>query len=226
MLESSKSQKQDNYNHIVIFAGGQLHTELILYTDSADFIIGADRGALFLISHGIIPDLAIGDFDSVTDEERALVESTSKRYVGCDAVDKNYTDTELAFQTALSYKPDLITICGATGTRLDHTLANIHLLRQAVEANIMCRIADNNNLIMLTKKEIVVSAQHLQHFKYVSLLPLSMEVRGITLSGFAYPLQDATLQIGQSVGISNELVAATGSIRIVSGYLLVICSRD
>ena len=63
-------------------------------------------------------------------------------------------------------------------------------------------------------------------FTYISLLPLTAAVKGITLDGFQYPLIDATLEMGQSLGISNKLQADTGSITIGEGLLLIIESRD
>jgi len=109
------------------------------------------------------------------------------------------------------------------GTRFDHSLSNIHLLRKALEAGIPCRIIDERNIIMLTDSGLTVQANG---FPYVSLLPLSLDVTGITLTSFRYPLEEASLRIGQSLGISNELTGSEGHIRIRTGLLLVIQSRD
>ncbi len=70
--------------------------------NEADVVIGADRGALALANHGIYPDVAIGDFDSVTESELNQIRSCSKHYQDFDAIDKDYTDTELAFHTAIA----------------------------------------------------------------------------------------------------------------------------
>lgn len=209
--------------HVVICAGGILDASLLSVCNEADVVIGADRGALFLVNHGISPDVAIGDFDSVTEAERKQIRSCSKHYQDFDAIDKDYTDTELAFHTALAWRPAQITLLGATGTRLDHTLGNIHLLRVGLDQGIQCRIIDAHNIIWLTNSELTLPRQP---YPYISLLPLSMTVTGITLKGFAYPLTDATLQIGQSLAISNQFDAEEGTVTVRDGYLLVICSRD
>lgn len=211
-------------SHIAIVAGGNIQNHIADQIQSTDYIIGADRGALYLIQRRISPDLAVGDFDSVSNEERAQIRAASRSYINCDAIDKNFTDTELAFHHALDMNPKQISFFGVTGTRLDHTMANIHLLRKAVDAGIMCQIIDNHNLIMLTNSCITL---HRNSYPYVSLLPLSLTVSGITLTGFKYPLYDATLEIGQSLGISNEWNAVhTATIQVKEGYLLIICSRD
>lgn len=211
-------------SHIAIVAGGTISKEITEQIRACDYIIGADRGALYLVQHQIIPDLALGDFDSVSDAERERIRESSRQYSDCDAIDKNYTDTELAFNRALAMKPSQITMFGVTGTRLDHTMANIHLLRKAVDAGVMCRIIDNNNIIMLTNSTVTL---HTNNYTYVSLLPLSLTVTGITLTGFKYPLYDATLHIGQSLGVSNEWDdVESATIQVKEGYLLILCSHD
>lgn len=210
-------------SHVIIYAGGELGDSMLTLLETADYVIGADRGALYLIQHRIQPDLAVGDFDSVQENERIWIREQSRQYIDFDAVDKDYTDTELAFNIALEWLPEQITLCGVTGTRLDHTLANIHLLRKALDAGVACRIVDDHNLIMITNSALTLTRQP---FPYISLLPLSSVVTGITLEGFAYPLTNATLTIGQSLGISNEFVNEEVTITVTDGYLLVMCSRD
>ncbi|MWV42286.1 thiamine diphosphokinase [Paenibacillus sp. HJL G12] len=212
-----------NQKRVVIFSGGELHPQYIKEIQSGDFIIGADRGALFLVSHHVKPDLAVGDFDSISSEELKLVRSMSEKIVECDPIDKNLTDTELAFEMAIREQPEFILLVGGTGSRMDHTLANVQMLNRALQHHIACAIMDQNNYITLTGSKIVVLDRG---YKYVSLLPMTPEVTGITLEGFQYPLTDATLKFGESLGISNLLLDASGSVSISSGLLLVIQSHD
>lgn len=208
---------------IVIFTGGNLSAELIQEIREEDMIIAADRGALFLIKHGIQPHIAIGDFDSVTEEERIIVSNNSIQFITCDPVHKDLTDTEMAFETALDHEPSHILILGATGTRLDHTLANVHIMVRAMQHHISCAIQDKHNYMTLTTSEAVV--EH-RNYQYVSLLPLTHEVAGITLEGFMYPLNQATIRMGQSLGVSNKLLGTSGTVTIDSGLLLIIQSKD
>lgn len=207
----------------LIFTGGELSAQFLEEIRSGDFIIGADRGALFLIEHGIRPDLSVGDFDSITPEELAKVQAMSGKIIECDPVDKNLTDTELAFDLALEQSPESILIMGASGTRLDHTLANIHMLIRGLQHHIPCSILDKNNYITLTGSSCVVEDRG---FKYVSLLPLTTEVTGIELEGFEYPLHNASLRMGQSLGVSNRLSEDKGIVHIEGGLLLIIQSKD
>ncbi|CCO08380.1 thiamine diphosphokinase [Desulforamulus hydrothermalis] len=208
---------------ILIFSGGALGPWALQEIAAGDFLLGVDRGALFLIENGRQPDLAIGDFDSVTPTEFALIRQASKQCLSCDPVAKDETDTELAFNWALARRPREILLLGATGSRLDHTLANLHLLARALQEGIPCRMADEKNEVMLIQDTTEITKGR---FSHISLLPLTDRVTGITLTGFRYPLHRATLTLGQSLGISNILQAPTGKIEIAAGRLLVIKSRD
>jgi thiamine pyrophosphokinase len=212
---------------IVIVAGGELGDWALEELRPDDMLIGADRGALFLVRHGLRPALALGDFDSVSDEEMAEIKRGSETTDACDPIDKDWTDTELAFRYALQRepKPGEIVLLGALGTRFDHSLANVHLLLRAHEAGIPCRIVDKHNEIRLvTGAGGGEASLRRGRFRQVSLLPLSPEVTGITLEGFQYPLREATLRIGQSLGVSNVLLAEEGTVRVREGWLLVIQS--
>ncbi|OWA37360.1 thiamine diphosphokinase [Saccharibacillus sp. O16] len=208
---------------VVIVSGGDWTDDYLDYIQPGDRLIGADRGALMLIEHGLHPDIAVGDFDSVSSEDADRIRRLSGRIDSCDPVDKNYTDTDLAFELALNERPSEILILGATGGRMDHTLANVQLLIRALHHQIVCSIRDRHNYIQLTSSKLVVEDLG---FTYVSLIPATMEVSGVTLTGFAYPLENATLRQGQSLAVSNQLAAPQGLVSIESGLLFVIQSRD
>ena len=199
---------------IVIFTGGLLGDWELDLIQPGDVLIGADGGARFLVSRGVKPDIAIGDFDSVTEAELAAIRSYSAQVISCDPVDKNYTDTEMSVRLALDMQPDELLLLGALGSRFDHTLANVHLLALAAEAHVPATIIDNHNKITLAAKEAVIERGI---YPNVSLLPLSAEVRGITLTGFQYPLTDAVLTIRKSLGISNMLLTESGTVKTHRG---------
>ena len=210
---------------IVIFAGGNLGKDSIRLIRPGDLLIGADSGAARLIELGFVPDLAIGDFDSVSPDELATIRRISRRTEIVDPVDKDYTDTELAFNRALELEPGEIVIAGALGTRFDHSLANVHLLAAAHRRGVRAVVTDDRNEIRLAVGGERLTLRRTDH-PAVSLLPLTPVVTGITLEGFRYPLNGARLEIGQSLGISNVLEADEGAVTVGEGLLLVILSRD
>lgn len=210
-------------NHIVICTGGQLQQWAIPYIHKADLCIGADKGALFLVEAGIKPYLSIGDFDSVSEEQLNLIRASSLHMKDFDAIDKDYTDTELALQEAIALNPRKITIVGGLGSRFDHSIANIQLLILAHQQYIEAEIIDENNRIFLVSKQTVVEKGS---YPFLSILPFSDIVTGINLIGMQYPLHGATIKKGQAIGISNIILEQFGTIEVESGTLLVIQSKD
>jgi len=208
---------------ILLFTGGNLGPWALQEIRTGDTLVGVDRGAFFLLQHGIKPDLAMGDFDSVSEEELQSIRTQVNDLQTVDPVWKDWTDTEMAFHWALEQSPAEIILLGALGTRFDHSFANVQLLVRALRASVSCRIVDERNELTMLDRTGHVSKSS---FTHVSLLPFSPEVTGITLTGFQYPLEQATLRWGESLGISNVLVEETGMIEMKSGYLLVIKSKD
>lgn len=208
---------------VIIFTGGTLGSWALSYIQAGDLLIGADKGALFLVEQGLQPHTAIGDFDSVTLEQLERIKQHSLNTITCDPIDKDYTDTEMAFRHALDLEPSEIVLLGALGSRFDHSLANVHLLALAQDRQIPAAIIDEHNRISLAASTTQLAKGA---FSHVSLLPLTEKVTGVTLQGFQYPLYEATLTIGQSLGISNALIDEVGTLFLKQGTLLVIQSRD
>ena len=222
---TSWKDKQNATGKIIIFSGGTLEEWALREVREGDWLIGADRGSLYLIRNGLTPDLSIGDFDSVTPAEKREIHQASREFQDCDPVLKDYTDTEMAIERALEQNPSEILLLGVLGTRFDHSLANVHLLVKCHNRGVPCRIADQHNELLIAGPG-TLSLRWKSRFSHVSLLPLTPKVTGITLTGFRYPLDDATLTMGQSLGISNVLEEPSGSIKTAEGLLLVIQSVD
>jgi len=110
------------------------------------------------------------------------------------------------------------------GTRFDHTLANIHILKEAIDRNIKAKIVNENNEIELVNKNIEIEKD--SKYKYISVIPLTTEAIGVTIKGMKYPLENYTLSIGDSLGISNEQIDEKAEIQIKQGILIIIKSRD
>ena len=188
-------------------------------------IIAGDRGLEALYQLKIIPNHVVGDFDSVSPEILKFYKKQSQIIFHTYNAEKDNTDTDIALQLAIRLKSSKITIMGALGKRMDHAIANIHILKDALEAKIPCQMIDEHNRIYLINKEMTLEKEKI-YGKYVSLISLTSTVEGLTLTGFKYPLHDYTLPIGTSLGISNEIIADTASIEMKNGILIVIESRD
>ncbi len=191
------------------------------YKDAVVYAV--DGGLAVAEAAGIVPDYLVGDFDTA---DAALVARYEERCVTIrHQPEKDATDTELAVDEALARGADQLILLGATGSRLDHTLANIHMLYRVLMAGKMAWILNENNRITLHDKPFLCKRENL-FGTYVSFLPFFGEVTGVTLRGFKYPLSEKTLTAGISLGISNEGQDETLEVSFLSGYLLMIEARD
>lgn len=188
-------------------------------------IIAGDKGLEALYQLKIIPNHVVGDFDSVSAEILEFYKEQSQITFHTFNSEKDNTDTDIALQLAIGLKSSRITMMGALGKRMDHALANIHILKDALKANIPCQIIDEHNRIYLINKEMTLEKDKV-YGKYVSLIPLTSIVEGLTLTGFKYSLNHYTLPIGTSLGISNEIIGDIAHIKMDKGILIVIESRD
>ena len=59
----------------------------------------------------------------------------------------------------------------------------------------------------------------------VTLLPIGGDATGVRIAGVRWPLADATLRLGRSRGLSNEVVATPASVSLERGALLVVEHR-
>ena len=181
-------------------------------------IICTDGAAERMREIGRAPDLIVGDMDSVDEATLQYFEAKGSRIVRHSA-HKDETDTQLALERAFEMDPEGIRIFGALGGRIDHALANISLLVMCAKRGINAKIVNKDCELFVVDGSCVIDGRE---GETVSLLPLSSDVRGITLGGFEYPLSDAVMEIGVPYGISNRLTRARGKISVESGYLLIM----
>lgn len=207
---------------IAILSGGTVNNLQWLsgILDHTDRIICVDGGSKYASSLGIVPYMVIGDMDSICPDEL-------DRFTGLGVIIKKYlpekddSDTALALAETLAQNPTEILFLGAVGTRLDHTMANIHLLRTAAKNGVQAKLINEHNEISLIAPgqiEVVEGSPG----DLFSLLPLTTEVTGIRVQGARWPLEDATFEIGNPYGLSNRLAAERVNISIKSGLVLLI----
>ena len=172
-----------------------------------------------------MPDVIIGDFDSVKAETLDYFRKyETVEFHPLNPI-KDDTDTEYAIRYAIAHDASEITLLGATGTRMDHVLGNISLLGIGLEQNVPIIILDANNRIRMADHSLEILKKE-QFGKYVSLIPYSEKVTGLTLKGMKYPLDHYELGGFNSLGVSNEIVDHKAEIIFESGILIVIESID
>lgn len=188
-----------------------------------DLVVCADGGAVHAQALGLTPTLVLGDFDSAPP---GTAEEMERRGIPVRRLpaEKDWTDTEMAVRTALEQGATDLLLLGATGSRLDHTLANLMLLAD-LPSGVTAAVADSNNLVRLLRpgSSLVVTGRP---GALLSLLPLSPVVQGVTITGVKWPLAGAELRWGISLGVSNVLAEEKAVVSVCEGALLVIEARD
>ena len=208
----------------VIICGG-LRPSLSLIKseiEESDLLICADSGANCLYEYNILPDYLVGDFDSI-DEVVLKYFSNKECKIERFPRDKDFTDSQLAVKRAKEMGVEEIVLLGCSGSRLDHTLGNIGLLKECAEMNIKASLKDENNCLTITDKPIELVSRIGQIF---SLQAYCDCVENLTIKGAKYKLNNYNLKLGDSRTISNEFLSNRVNIEFTSGLLLVILSND
>ncbi len=213
---------------VMLFCGGTIEDSFALEQIkkiNPEIIVGVDKGAEVLYRHRITPHAIVGDFDSVDPAVVAFYREQQGVEVRRFPAEKDETDTELAVGMAIKHEIEGLWILGATGTRLDHVMGNLQVLKLALDAGVRAYIVDSHNKIYLAKKEVRISKSE-QFGTYFSLFAFGGDVESLSIEGAKYPLQDYCLSTNNSRCVSNEVEAEEAVIRFQSGTLLIMETRD
>ncbi|NLS44225.1 MAG: thiamine diphosphokinase [Firmicutes bacterium] len=184
------------------------------------FVIAADGGYDLVESLGFCPNAVIGDMDSMPDEKRKSLEKRNVPVI-VYPTEKDKTDSHLALEFAKNAGYSEIILVGALGGRLDHTIANIYMMASHLRDSVLCevRLIGGGHEAVISESQTTITGKP---GEIVSLIPLTPTVEGITITGFYYPLYDAALKYGETVGVSNYLKETTAFVCIRSGTLLIL----
>jgi len=203
----------------IIFANGILSDPAAARAaiQPGDRLIAADGGLHHLHQLGLMPDVLIGDLDSVEPGEVEDMLRAGAR-VERFPVRKDKTDLELAVRLARAEGAGDILIFGALGGRWDQTLANLLLLAHEDFRSVRIRLVDGAQQIYLIQTAARIEGEP---GDTVSLISLQGDARGVTTDGLEYPLQNGQLPFGSTLGVSNVLLGKQGMVSVQDG--LVIC---
>lgn len=205
---------------LIIFANGTLSRPPNIRPD--DRVIAADGGLHHALALGIIPQVLIGDLDSVGAAELRLIEEAKSEVRRYDRR-KDFTDLELALQYAETQAADQVIIVAALGERWDQTLANLMLPAAGSDRRII--LADGNQEIHYLASGETLELEG-RAGDIVSLIPLSAEAAGITTEHLEYPLDDETLFFGSTRGVSNVMLGEHAAITLRRGRLACVLIRE
>jgi thiamine pyrophosphokinase len=181
-------------------------------------VIAADGGVDRALALGLRVDVAVGDFDSVTDRGLAAVQADGARLERHPAA-KDATDLELALDAALALSPSRLLVVGASGGRLDHLLASLLLMGSERYAAVeLDALLGGAQLHVIRRSRTLTGAVG----ELISLLPLQGPAAEVTTTGLAYPLAGETLEAGSSRGVSNVFAEQTARVEVGRGVLLAV----
>ena len=185
-------------------------------------VICCDGGMRHARVLGIMPDYIVGDFDSVDKDTFEFYKNKNidLKQVPCR---KDETDTELGVIHALEIGADDITIFGAMGSRMDHTLANIFLLVRIDKVGKKGRLVNENNVVILATSKTEIYGEK---GDIVSFIPLTYTVTGVTTKGLEYPLNNETLYIDSPRGVSNIMTDTCAEYSFDEGFAIIIKALD
>ncbi|SFL29478.1 thiamine diphosphokinase [Halanaerobium salsuginis] len=196
----------------------QAELKKLIEVEKIRSIIAVDGGSNRLREVGLMPDLIIGDLDSITQENYNFYQSKGVKF-NQHPVEKDQTDSELAVDFCLNNNFTELIIIAALGGRIDQQLANLNLLEYISEEGLTAKIMDKNLEIALLTNSKTFSNQV---NKRLSLIPQTKVVKGVTILGCKYPLDTVDLLRSKTRGISNLITEQQAVIKLESGLLLYI----
>ncbi|MCH5323589.1 MAG: thiamine diphosphokinase [Eubacterium sp.] len=177
------------------------------------FTICADSGYEKAVATGIVPDLLIGDFDSISSVPNDEIEIIKA------PVHKDYTDTMLAVKTAQQRGYADITLVGACMGRTDHTLANIQTLKYMAKEGLTGRICgDNTDAMLLSGGSVELFPDK---SRYLSVFSLSEKCE-ITIENAEYPLEHYVMTDYFPIGVSNKFTDKPCKITVYNGEAIIL----
>ncbi len=208
-----------------IFLGGSF-SAAALRTEDQSLIKGmvcADSGANHTFSLGLIPDIIVGDKDSILPQVMDYYQKEGVEFINFPR-EKNFSDGEAALEAALNLGATDIVIYGAFGKRVDHEFANIFLASRYTESfgSLILKGDDFEAQFISGPRSLEICGEP---GSIISIVPLNCGLDGLTLKGFEYPLNNASVYFGSTLTISNKLKESRGLIKLKSGLAMVFTYR-
>nr|WP_315085999.1 thiamine diphosphokinase [uncultured Lachnoanaerobaculum sp.] len=213
----------------IIVTGGDIDLSLLenyIAENKEDVIISVDAAITKLEKINVIPHIMVGDFDTLSDEERLKkYTDLSVEIVKHDPI-KDFSDSELAVDRAIGEGIRKIAVFGALGKRFDHAFANILILQKYKKLGADITIYDRYNKIYVKSNYFILEREKLWG-KYISFFSLEGKNFMEKLEGAKYPIENRIIDniAAPSLYISNEIKGDKLEAKF-SGDLLVVESRD
>ena len=204
---------------VIIMANGE-YGNMDFYTtkfSGEESILCADGGANYAYTLGWHPSIIVGDMDSILPEVKKHFTDLGVPFKQFSRR-KDYTDTQIVLQMAFEMGATEIIMLGTLGKRLDHTMSNIYSGIDILNKGIKVSHLSPQGNIYLVNDQIEITGQP---GELVSILSLADASRGLTISGFEYPLDNVCLENKFPYAVSNVMAAERAVISLQEGILAV-----
>ncbi len=198
--------------------------DVLSWRKQTELLIAADGGSEQCLRAGVVPDIVIGDLDSISEKSLNRLKSENKKILPYP-IEKDFTDLELALKYAVDHGASEVIVLGALGARWDMSIANVMLLGADFLKNVKVRLVAENQETFLIRGGEQAEIQG-EPGDLVSLIPMEGDAQGITTSGLRYPLRDEKLIFAGTRGVSNQLSVHRALIHLKLGSLLCIHRRS
>ena len=204
-----------------IYTGGAIAEQNISERPGAeDLVIAADSGYHNAQKMGIVPNLLLGDLDSLRKTEKIPDEVEILQV----PAEKDDTDTQLAVKVALERGAMALVLIGGLDGRLDHTLSNLAILEDLSTKHIPALMTNGQNRVRFIRDNGLILLR--DGFRYFSILAADPVVKGVTVDGCKYPLKKAKLTRTNQYAVSNEIMGNCALIEIRKGGAWIVESND
>ncbi len=206
----------------VIIGAGDISVSSIPLKEE-DLVIAADGGYVYCKMLGIVPDIILGDLDSVEEEDAREIAEIYKQdpeRVVLLPSEKDDTDTLAAIRVGLSEGCKQFLIYGGQGGRLEHTIANIQCLKFLKEQGAVGYLMDGTGMVLVAQNETVRFKKEMEG--YLSLFAMDAKAEGVTIRNMKYELDNAVITNSFPVGVSNEFIGEEGEITVKEGTVCII----
>lgn len=189
------------------------HFQALDGANAFQYVIAVDGGFAHLESIDRVPDLALGDFDSLgyVPDNVEVIQHPSH---------KDKSDLEIAFDYAEDKKFDRVLVYGALGGRLDHTMGSLHMAAGFAERGMEVTFIALDYAIRIVVGPGCFELPHLDAGT-VSVFSACDKVYDVVEQGMEYPLDEPVLTNRTTWGLSNELIGQPASISVGRGSLYV-----
>lgn len=203
---------------ILANAPASIKSFLDYYRRSEPYLIALDGVSNKLVNCGVVPDVILGDFDSINERTREFFSSRGVKFV--DAFDQSRTDLEKAILYCDGVGFEHIEIYNALGGRSDHSIGNVSFLKKYFNKRRPIRICADEDKIEFVSGDIEIRGEIGSNIGFFGF-PHAI----VSTKGLSYDMIDYVISVGETESVSNSLANCTATAAISGNCLISYANK-